>query len=95
MTDITKSYQIYDPIEVVIRNKGINQTIQGLFYDLSYRYSPFTLELTLDGFTMFTEPSEDGLGKIAHGETLRVIHFSNLVSHRRLPNLDKSKYLCE
>lgn len=93
MVDITKLYQIYDPIEVVFRNNDIVQTIRGLFHAPSYKCSAFTSELTLDGFTMFTESSEDGLGKIAHGETLRFIHFSDLVSHKRLPNLDKIKYL--
>jgi len=95
MEDIAKEFNIYDPIEVVIRNNANVQTIQGLFYAPSYKCSAFTSKLTLDAFTMFTEPSEDGLGKIAHGETLRIIHFSDLVSHKRLPNLDKSKYLCQ
>ena len=86
--ELQEVYRIYDGIEVTFLSNGKQLTRQGLFYDLSYK-----ADLTIDAFLIFTEPEEDGLGEIAHGETVRLIHLADLQSHRKLPNLDRSKYL--
>src|SRR3989338_3018742 len=86
--EIQEAYKIYDGIEVTFLNNGQQITRQGLFYTLSNK-----ADLSIDGFLIFTEPEEDGLGKIAHGETVRLINFTYLQSHRKLPNLDRPKYL--
>ena len=89
--EFNNKYKIYDPIEVLHKEKESIVKSLGLFYAASYK-----ADQTIDAFLIFTEPNADGLGKIAHGETVKLIYFENLISHSKPTQIiEKSKFLCK
>ena len=96
LVDQLSTYNIYEPIRVVYRGDNVEQSITGLYWCFAEKADLNSMQWITDAFAMFTEPREDGRRKIAHGETVKIILFSDLVSHSRPAEpIDKSLYICQ